>query len=312
MNLHTNHEEDFRNYLDSLKLKPVTRDKHLLYFKHLSEMFNGFINQKTIDSFLTQKTSSNHRAMVQHLIELLKRDSSLSHEEQLEISRLSILKQVGRKVTNPIRILSKEEINKIINNSKLSTDFQTDRFKLMVKFQYSSGLRINELCSLRFEHLNYQGRNKFFEDNRDKLKYQKLFASADITKGNKGAFIYIKTDVYLSYFDFLKKWKEISPTIVNSILNNKRSIWGINKKKYSKFFKEQVFKTLGFRLPDNKSTHILRHSICTHLLADGMPLLECRDFMRHSSVSTTERYLHLIKDSVSNELEKLNYSSQEI
>jgi len=305
MILHPNHEQDFETYLNSLGLKPVTSNKHLLYFKHFREMFNGFINQKNIDSFLSQKQDSNHRAMIQHLIDLLKRDDSLSQEEQLEVNRLVILKQVGRKVTNPIRILSKEEIRKIINNSKLQTDFQTQRFKLMVEFQYSSGLRVNELCSLRFEHLNYQGRTKFYEDKRDTLKYQKLFITPDIAKGNKGAFIYVKTDVYLAYFDFLKRWKEVSPTMVNSILSNKKSIWGINKKKYSKSFKEQVFNTLGFRLPDNKSTHILRHSCCTHLLADGMPLLECRDFMRHNSVSTTERYLHLIKDSVSNELEKL-------
>jgi site-specific recombinase XerD len=306
MNLRPNHEQDFETYLNSLGLKAVTKDKHLLYFKHFYQMFNGFINQKTIDSFLSQKTDSNHRAMMQHLIDLLKRDNSLSPEEQLEASRLVILKQIGRKVTNPIRILSKEEIRKIINNSKLSTDFQTKRFKLMVEFQYSSGLRLSELCSLRFEHLNYQGRAKFYEDKRDGLKYQKLFITPEIAKGNKGAFVYVRTDVYLAYFDFLKKWKEISPTMVNSIMLNKRSIWGINKKKYSKFFKEQVFKTLGFRLPDNKSTHILRHSCCTHLLADGMPLLECRDFMRHSSVSTTERYLHLVNDSVSKELEKLD------
>jgi site-specific recombinase XerD len=305
MELKARHEQEFENYLNSLGLKPVTRDKHLLYFKHFREMFNEFVTQKTIDSFLTQKTSPNHRSMIQHLLDFLKRDNLLSPEEQLEVSRMVILKQVGRKITNPIRILSKEEIKKIIENSKLSTDFQTNRFKLMIQFQYSAGLRVSELCSLKFEHLNYQGRTKFYEDKRDALKYQKLFLTPDITKGNKGAFVYVKTDVYLAYFDFLKKWREISPAMVNSIMLNKRSIWGINKKKYSKFFKEQVFKTLGFRLPDNKSSHILRHSICTHLLGDGMPLLECRDFMRHNSVSTTEKYLHLVKDSVSKELEKL-------
>jgi site-specific recombinase XerD len=305
MQLNDEYEHGFEEYLNAIRLKDITRDKHLLYYKHFTEMFGGFLTQKAVDSFLAQKTSPNHFAMINHLLNFLRRESGLSDSEQLEISRIVPLKPLGRKKSDVIRILTKKEIQMIVDNCKLNNQFNTDRFKLMVLFQYTSGLRITEVTSLKFSMLNYQGRKKFIEDGRDNLRYQKLFIPPEIAKGNKGSPFFVRTDVYLAYMDFLKRWKEISPTVAESILIDKKTIWSINKRKYSKMFKEQVFNTIGIRLPDSKSTHILRHSVCTHLLQEGMPLLEVRDFMRHSSLAITEKYMHLSDDNVSKELEKL-------
>lgn len=44
------------------------------------------------------------------------------------------------------------------------------------------------------------------------------------------------------------------------------------------------------------TTHWLRHTAATHQLDAGVPLLTVRDNLRHSSVSTTERYLHADRD----------------
>lgn len=301
MELQSRHEQDFQTYLESIRLKPVTSSKHLLYFKHFREMFGGFITQKTIDSFLTQKTTPNHRATISHLINLLKRDTLLNPEEQLEVSRLVILKTAGRGTKKPIQILTKEEIKKLVGGCKLISPLETERFKLMVLWQYSGGLRINELCQLRFENLNYQGRLRFHEDGRDKLQYQKLLLPPEITKGGVGGHIHIKTDVYMAYFDFLKHLQGIDDLLVKRIYNNKKGIWGKSKKKYSKLFKEQCQKVLGLQ---EKTSHILRHSRATHLLQEGWTLMEVRDFMRHSSVAVTEKYLHIAKDLVTKKLEK--------
>lgn len=302
MKLNSRHPQDFETYLNNIGLKDVTKKKHLLYFRHFTEMFDSFVTQKTIDSFLQQKTSPNHRAMIKHLINLLKRDSELTQEEEIEVGRLVILKQVGRKKKNIIRIVTPVEFNKLVEGCSLSNEITTERFKLMMQWQYSGGLRVNELCSLKFEDLMYKGRKKFFEDGRDKLKYQKVHIRPEIGKGNKESFVYIKTDIYLGYFDFLKKWAKIEPNRVNKILSNQKTMWWLNKQKYSRVFNEQFFKVLGWRLPEGKSTHILRHSRATHLLQEGKDLLWVKEFMRHESVQTTEVYVHLAKDRIGTEL----------
>jgi len=42
--------------------------------------------------------------------------------------------------------------------------------------------------------------------------------------------------------------------------------------------------------------HTLRHSIATHLLANGMGLEQIRDFLGHSSLESTQIYTHLINE----------------
>lgn len=41
--------------------------------------------------------------------------------------------------------------------------------------------------------------------------------------------------------------------------------------------------------------HTLRHSIATHLLANGMPLEKIKDFLGHSSLESTQIYTHLLE-----------------
>jgi len=43
--------------------------------------------------------------------------------------------------------------------------------------------------------------------------------------------------------------------------------------------------------------HTLRHSIATHLLANGMSLEKIRDFLGHSSLESTQIYTHLINEN---------------
>ena len=306
MKLKDNHQADFELYLETIRLKPITIKKHVSYFKQFKGLFDGFVTQGTIDAYLREKKSPNHRAMLTHLIELLKRDSLLGQEELLEVSRLVVPKNQGRKGSSLIRVITKDELNRLLSNVSLNNDLNTHRFKLMISWQYYSGLRISELCGLKIEDLGYSGRKKFLEDKRDELKYQKIHIRKELGKGSKEAWIYVPTDIYLGYFDFLKKWVQIDSNRAGKVLSNIKTIWGLNKKKYSKLFKEEFFRVLGWRLPPGKSTHILRHSRATHLLQEmgEGKLLWVRDFMRHNSVKTTEGYLHLIDDRIGKELNK--------
>jgi integrase/recombinase XerD len=45
----------------------------------------------------------------------------------------------------------------------------------------------------------------------------------------------------------------------------------------------------------NQGLHTLRHSIATHLLANGMSLEKIKDFLGHSSLESTQIYTHLVE-----------------
>ena len=45
----------------------------------------------------------------------------------------------------------------------------------------------------------------------------------------------------------------------------------------------------------NVRLHVLRHSIATHLLQNGMPLDKISKFLGHTSLESTQVYTHLVE-----------------
>jgi site-specific recombinase XerD len=46
-------------------------------------------------------------------------------------------------------------------------------------------------------------------------------------------------------------------------------------------------------LPDKGRIHILRHTFCSRLAACGAPTMAIKELAGHSSIVTTQRYMHL-------------------
>ncbi len=58
---------------------------------------------------------------------------------------------------------------------------------------------------------------------------------------------------------------------------------------------ERALQLASIELPDGQLTHVLRHTFATHYLANGGDVLELKNILGHTSIKTTEKYLHIIR-----------------
>ena len=295
MILNNQHLKDFETYLINLKLnKELTINRYISYYKTFFEMFAGYFNQRTCDSFLKNNSAPLPKSMIKHLLNFLKREDSLTIDEQREINRIGILKQTGKVKKNVIKILTKDEINKLISETQLSNDYETAIFRLKICFQFSGAMRITELHYLKYKDLNIDSLNE------SQINH-KITIRPETSKGKKGAIVYIQTKYLLSYLKFLNSLNEKTR---RSIINNEITIWNnTTREHYSRSFYKQTRKILG---KERLTSHSLRHSRCTNLLISGLSLPETSKFMRHDNEQTTLVYYHLIKEDISDALETLD------
>lgn len=66
-----------------------------------------------------------------------------------------------------------------------------------------------------------------------------------------------------------------------------------------------AIKRVGIKMHWNISPHSLRHSYATHLLEKGMSITEVQYLLGHSSINTTQVYLHTSLDKVKKRYEEL-------
>ncbi len=175
----------------------------------------------------------------------------------------ALLKAPAAKNTLAERILSEAEVQKLIS---LETNL---RNQVMLKLLYAGGLRVSELCGLRWRDL--QARSE---------------AEGQINVYGKGG----KTRVVLLP---VTVWKE---------LVSLREAAGFNdpvfrSQKGGHLHPSQVMRIVRAAahragIDANVSPHWLRHAHASHSLDRGAPIHLVQATLGHASIATTGRYLH--------------------
>lgn len=170
--------------------------------------------------------------------------------------------------------LSFREIELLIDGLDL-TKPEDIRNKAMLETLYSSGLRVTELIQLQISHL-----------------YKDIEFIRVIGKGNKERLVPIGSvalkhiEIYLEY---VRKNLPQYPAYSDVLFLNRRG------KPISRVMVFLVIKKLAEKagLQKNISPHTFRHSFATHLIEGGADLRAVQQMLGHSSITTTEIYMHL-------------------
>ncbi|MFQ3326147.1 MAG: integrase/recombinase XerD [Salibacteraceae bacterium] len=179
--------------------------------------------------------------------------------------------KLGRKLPT---VLSLSEIERLLDYIDLS-HAQGHRNRAIIETLYGSGLRVSELVDLKISDLYFDENMMLINGKGDKQRLVPL-----------GAFA--KKFIQL-YIDDVR--------ILNKISNEDRDTLFLNRngKKLTRAMIFTIVRQLGQMVGIEKkiSPHTFRHSFATHLLENGADLRTIQTLMGHESITTTEVYMHL-------------------
>lgn len=248
---------NYRDTITKLKKFIQTWDK-----KENPDLFNAFL----MSMFGKYAPVSINKAQ-QHITELLriaKRQGSVPESYTFERVVVKIPKKIPLNITP-------EDFNKLYFNS-------SEDFKKLLLFDYNTGLRIGNVCDLKWENIN-------LEKGEMRL--------TQVKTGN---------DIYVPMLDVaLNMLKEMYPKRTSDyvFLNNGKK-WGV-KSAISRmvYYCRKTFGTNKYHF------HTLRYTFAQKLLGAQIPLEFVKEFLGHESIESTVRYVSLM-DALKKQIEKIN------
>jgi len=181
--------------------------------------------------------------------------------------------QVDIKRTRWVRklpqILSKREIEKLLNLTK------NLKHKLMLGLAYGAGLRVSEVVKLKVVDLDFE-RECIYVKNAKWKKDRITLLPEKIVEDLKKIIEWRKSQHYV--FESERWWKLTTRTAQNVFKQACQRVW--------------IQKLVTF--------HSLRHSFATHLLESGLDVAYVQKLLGHSSIKTTQNYIHVSNTSLKN------------
>lgn len=172
--------------------------------------------------------------------------------------------------------LSVEAMQYLLNQPDSSTK-EGIRDLTLLALIYDTGARVSEIINLRFVDIRFSGP-----------------PTIRLTgKGNKSRIVPLLPETVAYLRAYVERWNfDMSKIPQNYVFTNRSG------KNYTRAGIKYILDkyaaaaklSMPMLLPDNISSHSLRHSKAMHLLQSGVNIVYIRDILGHSDLNTTERY----------------------
>lgn len=201
-----------------------------------------------------------------------------------KLSKTQEKKRRRRKYPN---VFFKNELTKVFDA------IDNPRTMMAAFLTFFCALRISEVAKLEWKDINLEEKRLKVVDG----------------KNHKDGFIPISPLV----MPVLKKWREMNPSETYFLPSDKYKTGYYQSDSLLKDFKRALEKA-GLDIPTEKNAigrqqhqykyHTLRHSRCTHLLSNGVPVEKVQKFMRHDDLETTMGYTWILDKEMNKAVEQ--------
>ena len=189
------------------------------------------------------------------------------------------------------KVLSREEVVRLIDAATARDGAQGVRLGCMVELIYASGLRVSELLALPLAAL---ARDPAYLMVRGKGGKDRLAPLNDTARAAVKAYLEVRPGFLTS----AKAPGEAKPKVGAKVEENPwlfPSRGGrLTTRRFAQLLDEAAA-AAGID-PARVSPHVLRHAFATHLLEGGADLRVVQTLLGHADISTTQIYTHLAED----------------
>ncbi len=162
------------------------------------------------------------------------------------------------------KYLTEEEAKRLIEASR-----ENPRDYAIISLLAYSGLRVSELCNLRFEDVDFDERIIYVRSG----------------KGDKDRIVVVSSHVIEALQDYL-------------LTRDDDMVYLFSSRKSDRISRTQVFRIVKryakkAGIKKEVTPHVLRHTLATTMLRRGVDIRFIQQFLGHSSVATTQIYTHV-------------------
>ncbi|MBM4284556.1 MAG: tyrosine recombinase XerC [Deltaproteobacteria bacterium] len=292
---HAEHLDGFLSYLRAERqLSPHTLRNYRLDVGQFLE----FWDRQAHGQPLSQAAYRDVRAFLAHLSKG-RRKTTLARKLSSLRTFFKYLQRQGTVEANPARLapspklektlprfLGVDEVFHLLSAAAGEPEFQTRRDRAILEMFYAGGLRLSELAGLNLPdlHLKEGVLRLFGKGAKERLAFLGEPAKAALAA-------YLRARRMLC-----DKTGSRSQALFLNKAGGRLSTRGVAR------VVEKWARLAG--LPGGLNPHALRHSFATHLLEGKADLRTVQELLGHSSISTTQRYLHLNADYLMEEYDK--------
>ncbi|HTN19076.1 MAG TPA: tyrosine-type recombinase/integrase [Pelobium sp.] len=189
------------------------------------------------------------------------------------ISENPVLKVQSPKIAKKLPVfISDQKMDVLLDSNEFPDTFEGIRDKLIIELLFATGIRLNELLTLK---------------QRDFLPAEKTIKV--LGKRNKERIIPLN----ISVLNYLEIYLEAKRAQGFEDINEVLIVTTKGLPAYPKLIYRTVTKYLGLiSTQTKKSPHILRHSFATSLLNKGADINAIKDLLGHANLAATQIYTH--------------------
>lgn len=267
---------DFLKWLQSRNVQALSelRQQHINeYFAHLEERPN-----RHRDGTLSIPYLNKNFAAVDKLLEFLQqqgaKNAPVPTGYRLVPDKQQIISNIQPFTQSEIKELYNNIENTYPNLNHTQREQNHYQLKLIFALYYGCGLRRSEGYRLTANDIDFEKRTVFVKQGKN---YKDR-----VVPMSEGVYRELQNYIY-NYRNTLKlKHKRLFVHVPNYLLKCLKHLQNISE--------NEAIKSKRIHL------HILRHSIATHLLQNGMSVENIRLFLGHSGLEATQVYTHIVNE----------------